>query len=68
MWGSFNKGELDAPGAPHPFLGCWDIGAYRLLEERIVHGWLRKSDGLNHGLTKFDGGSPGDSGGTHSPS
>ena len=35
--------------------GCWDIGAYRLLEERIVHGWLHKSDGPNHSLTKFDG-------------
>ena len=49
-------------------LGCWDISAYRLLEEGIVHGWWHKGDRPNHGLTKLDGGSPSNGGGTHSPS
>ena len=44
------------------------MGAYRFLEERIVHGWLRKCDGLDYGLTKFDGGSPSHRGGTCSSS
>ena len=36
------------------------MGASRLLEERIVHGWLHKCDGLDHSLAKFNGGSPSD--------
>ena len=61
--GSFNREELDALGAPHPFWGAGDIGAYRLLEEGIVHGWWCKGNRLNHSLTKLDGGSPSNSGG-----
>ena len=50
-------------GSP-PFLGCGDMGAYRFLEERIVHGWLCKCDRPDYGLTKFNGGSPSHCGGT----
>ena len=44
----------------------WNIAACEFLEERIIHGWLHKHDGLDHGLTKFDGGSPSDRGATRS--
>ena len=64
MWGSFNKGELDALGASHPLLGA---GTSVLLGEGIVHGWWHKGNGPNHGLTKLDGGPPSNCGGTHSP-
>ena len=54
-------------GLPTLFGGHWDIGAYRLLEEGIVHGWWCKGDGPNHSLTKLDGGSPSNAGSTNSP-
>ena len=33
MWGSFNRGELDALGAPHPFWGAGTL---------VLTGFLKK--------------------------
>ena len=64
VWDSFSRGELHASGCPPHFLRCGDRGAFGLLEERIVHGWLCKCDRLDHSLAKLNGGSPSHHGGT----